>query len=35
LELCLGYNSETFKDILFCVQNLAGEHYPVQPSLVW
>jgi hypothetical protein len=33
-ELCLGHNSETTKDILFCVQNLVGEHHPVQQALV-
>jgi hypothetical protein len=34
-ELCLGHNSETTKDILFYVQNLVGEHHPVQPALVF
>jgi hypothetical protein len=31
---CPGHNSETTKGILFCVQNLFGEHYRVQPALV-
>jgi hypothetical protein len=34
-ELCLGYNSETIRNIPFCVQTLFAEHHPVQPVIVF
>jgi hypothetical protein len=33
-ELCLWHNSDTTRGIPSCVQNLFGEHHPVQPALV-
>jgi hypothetical protein len=38
VELCPGHNSQTTRDInkkyFFCVQNLFGEHLPLNPALV-
>jgi hypothetical protein len=33
-ELFLWHNSDTTRGIPSCVQNLFGEHHPVQPALV-